>query len=290
MATLEYHALNISALPHPKGVYRDLFTKVSGRRVRYFGDKIATISKPSSSKDEMFWGYIITWTEIDKTQPKIDTVLLKEPSVDDLAKINIPENIGFNSQIFHYVFREFDHALIFESINSDGRTLAPANVEKIFRKLFDTNALNRMRGFEAKFDTVRVDLMVDRRGLDAVYAIRNLQKIEIMVGVPNSDDNTSDTENLISHLKSVKAKTMLTTYKASNSKQGIRVDDTIRAKSDAALVHGYVKGEGRDGIRKVSVVTKDFPSRTTAVIDAESSAIDTAWQIARAFVSRITKS
>jgi hypothetical protein len=143
MPHLIFHALNISAHPHPGGVYRELFQRFSGKRVKYFGDKLATFSKPSEIEKGVFQGYIITWTEIDQTQPMIDTILLETPKEDKILKLNIPNDIGFNSQAFHYAFRIADHVLVFESRNYDGGTLSAHNAEKIFRKIFSEDDLEK---------------------------------------------------------------------------------------------------------------------------------------------------
>ncbi|ACB82392.1 hypothetical protein Mpop_4286 [Methylorubrum populi BJ001] len=285
MATLEFHALNISAHPHPAGIYRELFEKVAGYRFKYFGEKVAAISVPSSSSDGIFWGYIFSWTEIDANQRILDTLLMKEPDEEQKAKISIPDNIGFHWQIFHYAFRESDHTLIFESKNDENRTFAPANAERLFRALFHENVLRDLSFSSAKPDYVEVDLIVEASGIDRIFSIPNLRRLEILISVPNSDDNTKDADDLIEHLERVKANRQLTIYTAANPDEGIQPDDQIRAQTTAALRHGHTKGEGRDGENKVSISTKRYPQRKTAYVDSESTSVDTAINVARRWVS-----
>lgn len=286
MSLLEFHALNISAHPHPKGIYRELFERVASKRVGYFGEKKAAISKPSQKADGIFWGYIFSWTEIDVNQRVLDTLLMKEPDEEKKAKINIPDNIGFHWQIFHYVFREADHILIFESKNDEGRTLAPANAEKIFRHLFSHETLAPLSFTLGKPNDVEVDLVVEASALEKVFQIQELRKLEIMISVPNGDDNTEDANDLIKHLEKVKASRQFTVYTAASGEGGIQPDERIRAQGEAALRHGYTKGEGRNGDRKVSVSTRSYPQREVAYVEPERSAVDAAIEVARGWITR----
>jgi hypothetical protein len=287
MARLEFHALNISAHPHPVGIYHELFSRVAAARVNYFGEKVAAISKPTEPKGGIFWGYIYTWNEIDHSQPYIDTVLLEAPNEEQLSSINIPENIGFNSQRFYYIFRESDHTLVFESKNEDGRTFAPANAEKVFRFLFGQEILGKISFQLRKPDYVEVDLIIDEEILDKIYSIDYISSIDMLISIPNDDDNEEDTENLIEHLKKIKARSQFLSYKADKSGDGIVPDERLKAEAEAALVHGYVKGNGRDEDGKaVSLSTKSYPRKVSAFVDIESLSFDTALQVAREFISR----
>ncbi|HJE22919.1 MAG TPA: DUF4747 family protein [Methylorubrum populi] len=290
MATLEFHALNISAHPHPNGIYRELFDRVAGRRFKYFGEKIAAVSKPSQSRDGVFWGYIFTWTEIDANQKVIDTLLMQEPDEEQKSKINIPENIGFHWQIFHYAFREKDHILVFESRNSEGRTFAPSNSERLFRSLFSEETLRDISFTLTKPNYVEVDLIIEINSIDKIYSIQNLRRLEILISVPNGDDSTEDADELIERLEKVKAKRQLTIYTAANSDEGIKPDEQMKAQSEAALRHGYTRGEGRNGEEKISISTKSYPQRQIANLDSEATAIDTAISVARRWTTLFRRS
>ncbi|TXN03867.1 DUF4747 family protein [Methylobacterium sp. WL122] len=281
MAILEYHALNVSAHPHVKGIYRELFERVAGRPINYFGEKTAAITKPSASSNGVFWGSIYSWTEIDPNERIIDTLLMQEPDEEQKAKISIPANTGFHWQRFNYVFREKDHILVFESRNDEGRTLAPSSAERLFRALFDEKTLGALRFELTKPAYVEVDLLVDSSALEKIYAIKNLRKLEILVSVPNSDDNTEDADAIIERLEKIRASRQLTVYTASSAHKGLKADDQIKAQGEASLRHGYSRGEGRDGEEKISISTKQYPQKQTARIDSQSTTVDTAIGVAR---------
>lgn len=283
MAVIAFSGLNISAIPHPEGIYRELFERVAGKRVNFFGDKLAAISKPSIVRDGLFWGLIFTWTEIDKRQRFIDTILLETPTEEKLSEIRIPENIGFNSQVFYYVFRIADHTLVFETKNADGKTLSSLNSEKLFRKLFNRQTLDSLQFELSRPDYVEVDLIVEAAALDNIFSMENIVSLEILVSVPNSDDNTKEADDIIDHLKKMKARSQTTKYRAANQKEGIEPDDKLWAEGRAALRHGYVRGEGRDGGQKVSRSSKEYPKRVAAYVDKDSSTLDTALQVCKGF-------
>jgi hypothetical protein len=286
MPNIIFNALNISAHPHPAGVYRELFEKFSGKRVKYFGDKLATFSKPSEIERGIFRGYIITWTEIDQTQPMIDTALLETPAEEKMLKLFIPNDIGFNAQIFHYAFRISDHVLVFESRNYTGSTLSAHNAEKIFRKIFSEDDLKRIEILETNLERVEVDVFVEADAIERIFAISHLSSIEIQIILPNADDNTADTESLLHRLKAVKAGRQKIIYKEASSKVGLKPDKEMRLEGQAAIQHGYVKGTGGQGDQRITLNSKDYPKAERANVNNQGSVIGVLTDLARNYFKR----
>ncbi|WP_407522033.1 DUF4747 family protein [Methylobacterium oryzisoli] len=287
MATVEFHALNISATPHPRGAYRKLFEGLAGKRVKYYGEKIAAFSKPSDTKDGVFWGYIFSWTEIDKNQPVIDTILLQKPDEEKLADIIIPENIGFNWQSFIYVFVEERHLLVFESRNAESRTLAPSNAEKIFRTIFQTNSIVYVLIDGYPLYHVEVDLVVEKNTLDKIFSIPRISQLEIQIGRPNPDDNSIDADRIIERLERINARAEIIRYRVSDSKEGLKPDETMREQGAAALRHGFVEAKGENEGGQIILSSKQYPKSHKAYADPHSTTIDTAIQIAKRIFARL---
>lgn len=287
MAIVEFHALNISAHPHPTGIYHELFQRVSGKRLKYHGEKIAALSKPTESRDGFFRGFVFTWTEVDKEQPILDTLLMDEPTEETLSKINIPDNLGFNWQVFNYVFREADHILVFESRNDEGRTFAASSAERFFKRLFDENIIKSIQFTLPRPSNVEVDLVVEASSLEKVFSLPNLYELDIAIALPNADDNTEEADEIIKHLEKIKAGRQIISYRAAKPDEGLKADERVQAEGEAALRHGYVQGKGRRAGKQVSTSTKEYPRKETAYVDPAASTVDTAIQVALRFVARV---
>ena len=123
--TGRYGALNIVAHPHPAGTYRKIFENAGAdsRGARFHGDQFATLSPISSTRNGVFTGKLATWTEIDPKSNLIDKASLKEQLLSE-SDIAIPTDIGFNSKVFSFAFRERDHKLFVELINDEGQTIS----------------------------------------------------------------------------------------------------------------------------------------------------------------------
>lgn len=289
MPTVEFNALNISAKPHPPGVYRRLFEAFANKRVKYYGEKIAAFSKPSESIDGIFYGVLITWTEIDRNQSVIDTVLLKKPEPGVLSQIKIPDNLGFNAQLFYYAFREADHILVIETRNPENARLSSSSVERIFRSIFDKEHLSNEALGQPRPEIVEVDLVVQKDAVDKIFSIKHLHTIQISVATPNQDDNTEDADAIIERLRKIGAGREIITYRAEDTKVGLKPDDAMKRQGEAALRHGYVQGEGDDGEKKVSLNSKSYPKTERRYIGPDESTVDAIIRVARQFFQRDTK-
>lgn len=281
MPTVEFHALNVSAKPHPQGIYYSLFDTFANKRVNYYGDKIAAISKPSEPKNGVFYGFLITWTEIDKRAPMIDTVLLEKPNADKLRELRIPDNLGFNAQIFYYAFRIIDHILVIETRNSDNVRLSPGSAEKIFRLLFSEKNVADAKLPDPRPNVVEVDLFLQSDAVDRIFAIKNLHYVEIVVATPNDDDNTEDADEIIDRLKKIGARRETVRYHSEDPKVGLKPDDIMKTQGAAATRHGHVHGVGDDGRKRVSLTSKAYPKAERQYISPDSQTSDTIVNVAR---------
>ncbi len=281
MPTVEFHALHISAHPHPPGIYRKIFEKFANKRVKYYGDKVAAFSKPSDTKNGIFYGVIFTWTEIDQRQPMVDTVLLDKPDPEKLLQVKIPNDIGFNAQVFYYAFREHDHVLVFESRNAENARLGPSSAERLFRGIFNQRSLSRMLFDGVRLSHIEVDLFIKNNAVEEIFSIKNLTSVIIEIAVPNDDDETKGADEIIERIKKIRARRQTTTYKSVSVRDGLKPDQEMMIEGKAALRHGYVQGDGNDGTRKISLNSKDYPQVESALLDPMYSVVDTILQIAR---------
>ena len=275
MVRLEYGLLNISAHPHPAGVYRELFERTAGRAIKYFGERKAAISAPSKRDDGIFDGNIYTWTHIDKEAQLLDTLRWSE--ADELQKKtlhSIPDHIGINARVFRYAFRESDHILVYEGRNDRAERLSSGSAERIFRLMFDMDQLGNLKFALEKPKSVEVHFVPEDASLEKVLAVPRLRRLEFYIALPNADDSADDADSIIAELKRQKIGSQITTIRADSQAEGIEPDKRLKAQTEAATASGYVNGEGRDEEgNKVFRSTREYPRIIKAVVEQATSTI-----------------
>src|SRR5262245_30431144 len=115
---LEVGALNISASPHPEGIYRRLFSQVADKEVPVWGSDKAKITQPGPFEDQPNWlyGQILVWAEIDLDGKWINKSKNKEATPEEKRKVSeaIPRNLEPNFRAFNFIFIEDKHHLVLE--------------------------------------------------------------------------------------------------------------------------------------------------------------------------------
>ncbi len=126
--------LNISADPHPAGIYRRLFEENAERGIRLWGNDWAKITRPVNRETDppSFYGRILVWTEINKDGKWLDQNTDKEATASEKDKIAIPDNLDPNFRSFNFVFLEERHLLILEYENELREHFGPQRAERLF--------------------------------------------------------------------------------------------------------------------------------------------------------------
>src|SRR5690349_16945857 len=67
LTQIEMGALNISASPHPTGIYRRALAAIADKEVELWGSDRAKITpfQPLEDRPSLLWGRILVWAEID---------------------------------------------------------------------------------------------------------------------------------------------------------------------------------------------------------------------------------
>jgi hypothetical protein len=189
-------ALNVSADPHPVGIYRQLFEQATNHSVHLSGSDWAKITEPQDreSTPPSFYGRILVWTEIDKDGKWLNQENNKEATSREKAAIQIPSTLDPNFRSFNFVFLEDRHWLILELRNELGAHFGPARAEKFFLSLFSETA----SGPDAP--DVSVTVIPSHEALAKIYDIARLRRLEIFVLRPNPDDLANDQARLLDRL------------------------------------------------------------------------------------------
>lgn len=182
LQTIEYCVLNVTASPHPQGIYVELLAQAatSSTAVNYWGDAWASISRPVKRSPGFFQGRVVSWTEIDTSEPGINKRDLSEIPFDDL-NIDIPEYVGLNGKAFVYTLRELDHKIFVETKNELGKSLSPRRLKTIFSRLLSPDVL----GHDDPF--VEVTVVPDEDALSKILSIDKLRYLHIHIVRPNTN-------------------------------------------------------------------------------------------------------
>lgn len=273
---LEYCMLNVAASPHPEGVYFRIFERAAGKQVNYWGDSLATISRPERVREGFFRGRIVAWTPIDKDSPAVLTDVLQEVDFNDL-NIEIPDNVGFNGRAFLYVFRESDHTLFVEMKNDLGKRLAPQPARKIFTRLFEDASPDQ--------PLVEVTVIPEEDALRRILAIPKLKRLRIHLVRPNADD--ADVSRIMGRLEAQKAKAQDTILIAAPGTDGIEPDSETRTEAEVAEFNGFVEGSGQeDDGTGVKLSTREYPRIIRRVVSRFGSSFAEAMAVASETMAR----
>lgn len=266
-----YGVLNVVAHPHPEGTYRKLF-EVAGADSfghQFFGDRFATLSPITETRKGVFSGRLATWTEIDEGSNLIDKTSLKESLLAD-AEIPLPENVGFNSKVFSFAFREADHKLFVELKNDEGQSISIGRARTAFDKI-----LQAVRPLEiAELD---IHTVSRKNAVEQVLSIPHLRKIEIVLDLPNPDDTTPSQQQVIDKINSMNAKRLKTELTKSSGADTLVLTPDYLVMSEIAKDNGHVVGHGRNNQGEtIKRDTNEYPQEIDLVLmQEESSAIGT---------------
>lgn len=257
--SLVVSALNISANPHPEGIYIRLLTKAAGKRVKYRGNDWAKITKPVADRDHdgVYTGRILAWTEIDTASPWLDDEKDDVLSDEDKAEISIPRKAKPNYKVFNYVFRTEKHRLYFEMKNEFGDMFGPTVAERLFTNLLFA---------PAKTEKVDVDVtIVPKSGaVSTVLGLPGLRQLHIRLIVPNAD--TTDEQKrrrVLKRLEDADAKQLDETYVKKAGAPRLIATEEIREMAEVAAENGFVEGVGRRNGKRVEVSTTKLPRKET---------------------------
>lgn len=259
-------AINISADPHPAGVYRQLFERAADHPVLIWGSDWAKITEPQDRETtpSSFYGRILVWTEIDKDGKWLNQEKNKEATTAEKASIQIPTTLDPNFRSFNFVFLEERHLLVLEYRNELGENFGPARAEKLFSRLFSSEIL----GPEAP--EVSITVVPSHEALGRIYRIPRLRRLEIFVLRPNADDLVKEQRRVLDKLMNQGARSQSLELKKRAKIKSLTPDDETKTLAEVAATNGHVTGEGKtnDG-KPVLESTKDHPK--TVAVDVEGS-------------------
>lgn len=240
------------------------------------GDQFAALSPISKEKEGIFSGRLAIWTEIDRSSNVIDKSELEEVSFSE-SGVDIPREIGFNSKVFSFSFRTYDHLLFVEIQNDEGKHLSINRARLAFGKILSSSPLKDI-------EEVIVHVIPVADSVDRVLSLPQIRKVEIRIHRPNPDELDDDVANILKELEEQGAGKQDVTLTRAPGIKTIVLNAKNKLLARAASFNGYVKAIGRDEVgEKSEVSTRDHPRIIEAVTDPETTPATQVRQIARGF-------
>ena len=251
-------ALNLSANPHPTGVYVSLLRQAARFLVKARASDYAKITTPRKSEHgDYYAGRILEWTEIDLKKPWLD--LDSEDVLSPTLKkaIAIPPSAKPNYRVFNYVFAEERHRLYFESVNEFGERLGPHTARSIFTRLLS----RELQG--PKSPEIEVTVVPQTGVIGRILNMPRLRKLYIRVTLPNPDTaSPAARKRVFDRLKEANARQLEEEYTKSTEADHLVATPPIRETAEVASENGFVRGEGKDANgKKLEIATDRYPQR-----------------------------
>jgi hypothetical protein len=255
-------ALNIVLQPHTPEKYIELLQKMARYKFDALvrGDDALLLGScryldPSNPLAGVR-GDIYKFLKLDSAEAWFNTEVMDAATEDEIAEINIPDNLKPHFKKFQYIFIPKGHRFYFVSAKPK-HNLSPRLVKRFFEAVF-------LREEFAEFGTLNVTIQPDPSGLSELLSLKRISILKMEIDRPNPDDLEDMEEEILRRLNKLNARTEKIEFmEASN--EGLRPDAYVKALAAVANDNGFVAVEGKDsdGLKKY-LSTKDMPLHETA--------------------------
>lgn len=207
-------------------------------------------------------GEVFRFVKVDADEPWFNTQTNEQASDDEVAGLNIPENLRAHMQRIAFVFYPKQHELWF--ISRDGKTrLGPSRAARFFQILLDDAVSSK------SLSPVEVTVLPEKTALQEMFSLAQLSRIVMQFKRPNPDDAADIAGRIMQRMEAQKVKTINEELIA-NRGQSIRPDKQTRAEANVAARNGHVEVHGKDGEGiPVHESTIDKPMRMAMRVDTD---------------------
>jgi uncharacterized protein DUF4747 len=249
-------ALNVAARPHPDGIYVRLFKAARAKRIaaKLYGHRLGAISTfdLSSEDDTLYTGLISSYVDFDRDAPWFNVAKGTRAEDDEVEAVQLPEDLRPELKQGFYAFSTKNHRFVFESTFG-----SPTNVANMLYTILNDKRV-RQEG-----EHVNVAVEQEKEALSRLLALKEIWRLTIEVGVPNSDDGDDEQEEFEERLRKIRAKKMVTIVEGSRG-EGIDPDAELKTMANVALSHGSVHAVGKNTAgKKEKLSTIEHPKTHT---------------------------
>lgn len=280
-AKISVSGINVVTHPHSPEGYIELMYELfrSRRHIRVYGSLHLMLGelKPIDSTKGMtgLFGRLYRFVNIDKDAPWFNVAKHDEATEEELAQINLPDELRPNTEMFDFVFYPVGHTFYFNTRSGnkiDGKrgSLSPGQVAKLLV------ALTSLQPIEKKYGPVEVTTLPDKEQLEKILAIYSLKKLVIEVSKPNPDELGVAQAKVFNRLDKMKSRKIRQEIYAEKD-ASITLDEDSRTLAHVASTNGKVVGSGytathrkveESTVRKPWVDTVDYNPNVQSEADA----------------------
>lgn len=279
VAKLPVSGINIVTHPHSPQGYIDLLYMLfrSRRHVQVYSSLHLMLGelKPIDATNGMtgLFGRLYRFVDIDKDATWFNVDKHDEATEEELAQINLPDELRPNTEMFDFVFYPIGHTFYFNmrsgnKIRGKQGNLGPGQVVKLFK------ILTSLQPVQEKFGQVDITVLPDTAQLEKILAIHSLQKLVIEVSKPNPDELGEAEAKVFSRLEKMKSRKLRQEIFAEKH-ESIELDEDTKSLARVAATNGKVVGSGYTAAhRKVqkSTVSKPWVDRVDYDPDIQTEA------------------
>lgn len=254
-------ALNIVLQPHSPEKYIELLRLMARHKFDALvrGDDALLLGScrylDPAKPLEGVTGEIYKFLKLDSAAAWFNTEVMDAATEDEIAEINIPDNLKPHFKKFQYIFFPKGHRFYFISAKPK-HSLSPGLVKRFFESVFHRDEF-------AEFGTLNITVQPDPSGLNELLSLKRISVLRMEIDRPNPDDLEEMEAEVLKRLNSLNAKyEKIEFVEASN--EGLRPDKFVTTLAAVANDNGYVSVEGRDEVgTKRYLSTKDMPLHET---------------------------
>ena len=237
-------AINIKIHPHTPEKYVDLFEDLLElkRRTKIRGDVYGSISRfnyiDPKNKILGLKGYIFKYLNIDPNEPWFDVENEKVVDCATMQGVEVLKTVKPHFSFFMYYFIPRYHRLFFTTYHNS-KSISPNSIAKFFTNMFYHPDLIEKYG--------EVDVIIEPSidGLEKIFAINTIERLELVISKPNPDDHEEAEGKLLRRLRNINARSLKEEY-VSERKESIKPDEELLVLSKIAASNGYVYASGKD--------------------------------------------
>ena len=284
--------INIAATPHSKGgsTYVDLLKEAFQLNlpVKIRGDEYAMLAScvalDESGLRDIMTGEIHKFTDIKGDWENLQ--LRKAATETDLAKVQIPEHLKPNREVFRYFLFPREHRFVFQ-LHGAKRSISHVGVSRLLETLFSHSEIKK------KFPLVTVVVEQEPETLSRILALPRLDLFSICLKRPNPDEADPEEIRFVDNLLSEQeAASMQLTL---NHAPGVSLkpdENNQRLARVAATSYGSVIGKGRDEHdRPIEINTSEHPIKEPFDYNNKTRQgfVDQMFSAARRLVEKVTR-
>lgn len=255
---LKIGAINITLPPpHTPERYIALFQEAHALeiKVKLRGDMIGLLGSVRVDSDEdgapIIHGEFFKYVDLDATRDWFNIRRGKPAASEELASINIPEELKPHFQFLPFVFFARRHRLVLVTKDKQD-TLPPKQAATILQRTFEDPKLLKTHG--------KVDIVVEpsRELLETIFKMQRLRSLIIEITPPNPDDLEEFEKEVFENMNEQRAGSYRIEMREADS-AGLSPDAKTKRLAQVAQSNGSVVGISGERGKAKTVSTKSHP-------------------------------